>query len=65
MAEPQAQQMANICEEKPKSPVNQISLYMSQAEDVTTLLDDDDDECASDTSDDLHKVIALYSSTSL
>ncbi|XP_042860995.1 uncharacterized protein LOC122246485 [Penaeus japonicus] len=57
LAEPQAQQMANICEEKPKSSVNQISLYMSQAEDVTTLLDDDDDECASDTSDDLHKVV--------
>lgn len=56
LTEQKPQQKPDVCEEKPKSPVNQIPLHMNRAEDITTLLDDDDDECASDASDDLHKV---------
>ncbi|XP_027210221.2 uncharacterized protein [Penaeus vannamei] len=57
LTEQKPQQKLDVCEEKPKSPVNQIPLHMNRAEDITTLLDDDDDECASDASDDLHKVV--------
>lgn len=51
--------------EEHKEISHHIFLDMNKTEEVTTLLDDDEDEFASDTSDDLHKVVRKRLSTDI